>query len=164
MALYDILPWKRHDTARTGDSVPLLDLQKEFNKLFDAFFEKEHAPFDVTESMGTYVPRMNVEETDDAYTLSAELPGMSENDISVEVSGSRLTVSGEKKEEKNEKKKGTCVYRERHYGRFERTIPLDDDINRDGITAEYKKGILTVILPKTEKANSERKRIAVKAE
>jgi HSP20 family protein len=94
--------------------------------------------------------------------VSAELPGMDDEDIEVSLSRDVLTISGEKKQEKEEK--GRDYYRaERSYGSFRRSIPLPAEVNADKVDAVFSKGVLTITLPKTAKAEG-RKRIIVKAE
>ncbi len=102
---------------------------------------------------------MNIEETKDAYKISVELPGMEKDDIDIEVKDNVLTISGEKKEER-ESEEGTFYRRERRFGKFSRSINLPNDINIDDISAEYKNGVLMLTLPKTEEAKP--KKITVK--
>lgn len=165
MAFYDLLPWRRQHPShmQEDEHMPLRELQREFNTLFDTFFSTRRSPYGDESASGTYMPQINITEEDAAYTLTAELPGMTEKDISVDVEGNHLVIRGEKKEENTQKKKGRYVYQERRYGRFERYIPLRDEIARDEIAATYAKGVLTVRLPKTaDAARTPAKRIPVK--
>ena len=96
-----------------------------------------------------YTPAMDVTETDTAYTLRVETPGMEKGDIKIEFENGVLTVSGEKKIEKEEK--GEKVHRiERRYGSFCRSLRLTE-VDGDKITAGYKDGVLEINVPKTEK-------------
>jgi HSP20 family protein len=96
-------------------------------------------------------PRVDVYETDSEITIDLELPGLEKKDIKVEVKNNFLTISGERKrEEKKEKAESHSV--ERHYGRFERTFGLPDTVAVDKVSAEFKNGVLSVTMPKTEKA------------
>ncbi|MCD6307452.1 MAG: Hsp20/alpha crystallin family protein [Candidatus Latescibacteria bacterium] len=99
----------------------------------------------------TWSPRVDVHETEKEIYVDVELPGLEKKDIAVEVKDNSLTVSGERKYERNTKD-SKCYTSERHYGRFERTFGLSDSVNADEISAKFKNGILTLTLPKTEKA------------
>jgi len=99
----------------------------------------------------TWVPRTDIHETDKEVYLDIEVPGLSKDDIKVEVKNNVLTVSGERKlDRKTDTPDGSRV--ERHYGRFERTFSLPDTVVEDKIAAAYTDGVLTLTLPKTEKA------------
>jgi HSP20 family protein len=107
-------------------------------------------------------PAMDIVETDKAYEITAELPGMSESDVQVVASGGGLTIKGEKKEEKEEKKKDYYLS-ERRYGSFERRLQIPEGADADKIEATFKKGVLTVTLPKKSEAQKPEKKIEVKA-
>jgi HSP20 family protein len=104
---------------------------------------------------------MDIDEDDKAYTLSAELPGMDEKDVSVSVKGGTLVIEGEKRQEKEEQSKDRYLS-ERSYGAFKRSIALPDDVDAAKVDAAFAKGVLTVTLPKNAAAQSARK-IDVKA-
>lgn len=104
-------------------------------------------------SVGFFVPNMDVKEVPGAYMVTADLPGMKKEDIHVELQGRSLVVSGERKIEVNVEKEG--YYRqESNYGNFLRTINLPEDAKIQGITSEYKDGVLTIKIPKTESAKA----------
>lgn len=104
-------------------------------------------------------PMVDVYEDKDKITVKAELPGMQKEDINVSVEGNTLTISGERKHEEEHKEKET--YRaERYFGRFQRNITLTQQVDANTIQANYKDGVLTVTLPKSEEAR--RKQIQVK--
>jgi len=107
-------------------------------------------------------PAVDVSETDKAYEINAELPGMDEKNIEVNVANGGLTIKGEKKDEKEEKKKDYYVS-ERRYGSFERYFTLPDSVDADKIGATFKNGVLKVTLPKTAEAQKPAKKIDVKA-
>jgi HSP20 family protein len=141
---------------------PFALLRQEVNSLFDNFFRGfEIEPF--MGRLGAFSPSVDVKESDNEIKVSAELPGMHDKDIDVSLTKDSLTIKGEKKEEKEDK--GKDYYRmERSYGSFSRTIPLPAEIDTDKVKAEFKKGVLTVTLPKTPRAIKETKKISVKAE
>ncbi len=105
-------------------------------------------------------PAVDVSETDDAIMVAAELPGLSEKDFSVELSGNRLLLKGEKKGSREEKREGR-YYSEMSYGSFYRAIPLPAEIDANRVEANYKHGVLHVTLPKTEAAKSRRVSVRV---
>jgi HSP20 family protein len=101
-------------------------------------------------------PRIELDETDKAVTVSAELPGLSEKDVQVEIANGILSIRGEKKSEHDNGGR----YSERYYGSFERRIPLDG-VQEDKAEANFRNGVLTVSLPKTEQASQNVKRITI---
>lgn len=130
-------------------------LRREMNELMDQFFGNDNLP----EWGAWFAPRCNVAETDTAFEISVDLPGMKPDDFSVELKEGQLWISGERRQETEEK--GKTYHRvERQYGRFQRVIPLPAAVNPDKIEAEYKDGVLRITLPKDESAQP--KRIPVK--
>lgn len=128
-----------------------------FDRMLEDFFSSDTRFFG--EPVTSLMPLMNIEETKDAYRISIEVPGMEKDDIDIEVKDNVLTISGEKKEEVKSED-STFYRRERRFGKFSRSISLPNDINVDGIDAEYKNGVLMLTLPKTEEAKP--KKITVK--
>lgn len=141
---------------------PFHEFRQEVDRLMENFF----GGFD-TRHFGrrsdAFVPQVDVVDTDKEIKVSAELPGLDEKDIEVSLTREGLTIRGEKKEEKEER--GKDYYRsERSYGSFTRTIPLPVEIDAEKVAASFKKGVLTVKLPKTKQAISETKKVAIKTE
>jgi HSP20 family protein len=108
------------------------------------------------------MPAVDVTETEKGYKVVAELPGMDEKNIEVKIANGMLTIKGEKQEEKEEEKQDYYV-RERSFGSFERTFPVLDGVDLEKVDASFKKGVLTVTLPKTAEAQKAEKKISVKA-
>jgi HSP20 family protein len=163
MAKKTIVPVQKEGLpARREDWTPFALLRQDMNSLFDNFFRGfEPEPFEPR--LGAFSPRVDIAETDREIKVTAELPGMDDKDIDVALTRDMLTIKGEKKEEKEEK--GKNYYRmERSYGSFSRSIPLPSEIDTNKVKADFKKGILTVTLPKTPQAIKETKKIQVKAE
>jgi HSP20 family protein len=106
-------------------------------------------------------PAVDITEDDTAYKVTAELPGMSEKEIEVVVSGDRLTLKGEKRAEKEQEDKNFYLS-ERSYGSFQRSFHVPDGVDRDKIDADFSKGVLTITMPKTAKAVGQKKTIEVK--
>ena len=108
------------------------------------------------------MPAIDVAENGKTYKITAELPGMEPGDVNVSVNGDTLTIKGEKRQEKEEKEENYYMS-ERSFGSFERSFSLPAGVDRDKITSELAKGVLTVTLPKTKEAQQQAKKIEVKA-
>jgi HSP20 family protein len=166
MQIKDLIPWNRRgsEVARQDEGVhPILGLQREMNRMFDTFWGRFDRPFGMLDpAFGGGMPRADVVETDKAVEVSVELPGMDEKDIDVSLSDDVLTIKGEKKAEREEKKEG-CVLSERSFGSVYRTIPLPAGVDSAKAKAEFKKGVLNVTLPKRPEARAKAKKIKVGA-
>ncbi|HET6489676.1 MAG TPA: Hsp20/alpha crystallin family protein [Syntrophales bacterium] len=150
--------------ARREEEYPLFSLQRDMNRLFDDFFRGfDLKPLRMAdERWAGFNPRMDLEETEKEYRITAELPGMEEKDVEVFLTGNSITLKGEKKEEKEEKGKN-YYHTERSYGSFHRTVPLPDGIDLKKVDAEFKNGVLMVKLPKTVEAKTKSKKVPVKS-
>ncbi|MEW6717878.1 MAG: Hsp20/alpha crystallin family protein [Chloroflexota bacterium] len=172
MEIKDLIPWKHEEgklPVRREFEDPFLALRREMNRLFEDFFTSPFnrsfrlSPFfaERERSFGDFLPNIEVSETDKEIKVSAELPGMEIEDIDISLTHNTLTISGEKKAEKEEK--GKQYYRlERSYGSFHRSIPLPRGVDEDKVTATFKRGVLTINMPKTKEAQEQVKRIEVK--
>jgi len=163
MAFKDIIHFGNKSLPVKREEVdPFALLRRRMDDMFEGFLHGfDLRPFEPRS--GVFSPSIDVVENDREISISAELPGMEEKDIDVSLSTDSLTIKGEKKEEKEDKRKG--YYRmERSYGSFSRVIPLPVEIEQDKVKATFEKGVLTVTLPKTEKAIKETKKIVVKSE
>lgn len=154
MELKSLVPWRKHKAPQAGD--PFGQLRHEMDELFERFLEKRDLPWPDT----TFSPAVDVNETDDAIEVSAELPGIDESELDLSLHDDRLVIKGEKRDE-SEKKEEDRKYVERSYGMFERTIPLPAGIDRDKVTAAFKKGVLKVNLPKTAEAKQASRKISI---
>jgi len=139
----------------------------DMDRVFDRFTNGFNLPsfprfFDLPSTTPYAAPAIDVAETDAAFTVTAELPGMDEKDVDVSVSGDLLTLKGEKRQEKEEKNKNYYLS-ERSYGAFQRSFTLPTGIDRDKIAADFTKGVLKITLPKTSEAQKQQKKIEVKA-
>lgn len=110
---------------------------------------------------GLAAPAADLKETDRAYELSVELPGLSREDVEVKVERDAIRIAGHKAEAREEARADYRVS-ERRYGQFERSFPIPPDVRRDAISASCKDGVLKVVLPKTEAAQSEARRIEIR--
>ena len=163
MNIKNLIPFgKKNIAVNREEENPFLLMQREMNRLFDTFSGTWGLGSSPTLD-SSFSPRMDMTEDSKAFTVTAEMPGMSEKDIDLAISGDTLTIRGEKKEEK-ENKGRNYYYSERSYGTFSRTIPLPVQVDVDRVTANFKKGVLTVTLPKTAGLADITKKISVKTE
>lgn len=143
---------------------PFESLHREIDRLFEDFgrgvwrspFRRPAFEFSVAS------PAVDIVEKDTAYEITADLPGLDEKNVEVQVANGNLTIKGEKTEEKQEKKKDYYL-QERHFGSFERSFGVPEGVDADKIEASFKKGVLTVTLPKKAEAQKPAKKIDVKA-
>ena len=159
MNLKSLLPIGRDRGVARNDN-PFISLQREIDRLFDDFT----SGFPTLPAFGNgkteMLPNMDVSETDKEIEITAELPGLEEKDVQINVADNLLTIRGEKKAEKEETDKNYRLI-ERSYGSFERTLQLPDGVNADAIKATIAKGVLKVTVPKS--APAQVKKIDVKA-
>jgi HSP20 family protein len=152
---------------------PLETLRREMDRLFEDFdrdfwrFPFRRSVFDIEpfsrrELKWGAAPAVDVVEKENAYEITAELPGMDEKNIEVKLTDGGLTIKGKKQEEKEEKKKDYYLH-ERHFGSFERCFAVPENVDADKIEASFKKGVLTLKLPKKPEAVKPEKKIEVKA-
>ena len=147
--MFDLIPWEK--------SGSLAKLRKEMDDLWGRFFgEAGFQPF----GEAGWAPLLDVKETKENVVVKAEIPGLSAKEIEVNVTGDILTIQGQKKQEKEEKGE-TFHLVERRYGSFSRSVRLASEVDPKNIKAAYKDGILTITLPKTEKAKEKQVKINV---
>jgi len=165
MNMRDLIPWGRSSPApsayRDSEQNPFLALHREVNRLFDNVFRSFDAPipaFSRLSSWSSGWPNVEISENDKEVRVTAEVPGLEEKDIDVTLDDGVLTLRGEKRSETEDKDR---QFSERFYGRFERRIPLGVEIEEDKAAADFRNGVLTVTLPKTARAQSKAKRIAI---
>lgn len=143
----------------------------DLDRLFDAFSRGMMAspfsrpamnwePFGAPAKAGGMTPDMDVTETDKEIRITAELPGLADKDVEVEMSGDRLTIKGEKKEEQEKDEKDYHLS-ERRFGSFRRSMRLPDTVDPAKVSAEMKNGVLTVTLPKANGAAAKPRKVAI---
>jgi len=133
-------------------------IQGEINRLFNSFFD---TPVGAGEGAGRrWLPAMDLVEADDRYVLRADLPGLSEDDVKIEVEDNVLTVSGERKAEHEQRGEGYHRL-ERSYGAFSRALTLPDGVDPEAVQAAFDKGVLEVRIPKPEQKQPRRVAINV---
>jgi HSP20 family protein len=166
MALNEMMPF-RHGKGlvrRREWESPIQALHDEMNDLFDNFFGSAAIePFVKLRASAAFVPSVNVSEDEKEIMVTAELPGMEQKDIELNIANDTLTIQGEKKAENEQK--GKNFYRiERSYGSFQRVIPLTAEVEEDKVAATFKNGVLKITLPKTAKAKEKGKKIEVRGQ
>jgi HSP20 family protein len=136
-------------------------IQNEMNRLFNTFFESPSpAGHASAQTMRRWVPAMDLVETEDAFVLRADLPGLSEGDVNIELEDNVLTVSGERKAEHEERKEG--YYRvERASGSFSRSLTLPEGVDPEAVSANFDRGVLEVRIPKPEERKPRKVAISV---
>lgn len=159
MNVRDLIPWGRQTSSNqapisTGDTrlTPFLGLRREIDRLFD---DMVRAPSLVPSPAGGLVgwPSLELAEGEREVRITAEVPGLSENDVDLTVRDGVLSIRGEKKSASEDKDRG---YSERWYGRFERHIALPPGTEEDKADASFHDGVLTVTFPRSEGASGRR--------
>jgi HSP20 family protein len=145
----------RWDPVREIDT-----LQGEMNRLFSTFFDTPTGRGGNGTTARRWIPAMDLTETEEHFVLKADLPGVPESDVNIEVENNVLTISGERKAEHEEKHEG--YYRlERSMGSFSRSLTLPEGIDAGAVTATYDNGVLEVRIPKPVQARPQKVQIAV---
>lgn len=152
----NLIPWRNKSVARTDGGSSITRLRSDVDQLFEQFFRDPWGS--MLRGLGEG-PLVDVAESDDAVTVSAELPGVDPKEIDIDVSGNVLTIRGEKKQEHEEKDRN-YHFVERSFGRFQRSIQLPASVDPDKVDAVCKNGTLTITLNK--KPDAQRKRIEIK--
>ncbi len=147
--------------AVAGD--PFYRLQHEMNRLFDDAFGGSGLPaaFRPGED-GARFPKLDVHESDAAIDIEAELPGVNEDDLDVQITDNLLTIRGEKKFERKDEKDGEYKLMERSYGSFSRSMSLPFSVNPDAVEATFRDGVLKLTLPKPSDAVERARKISIK--
>ena len=154
MSMRDLIPWSRQNETspyRAQELSPIFSLRREMDRLFDDMFRTPGLGFGGSPMSW---PTLEVSDGEREVKVTAEVPGMGEQDVELLVRDGVLTIRGEKKSESGDKERG---YSERWYGRFERRVALPSGVDEEGATASFRDGVLTVTLPKTGEAESVRR-------
>src|SRR5919202_4819150 len=129
-------------------------LQNEMNRLFNTVFDTP-TPGGNGGAMRRWVPAMDLAETEDHFVLRADLPGLGQDDVKIELEDNTLTISGERKSEHEDKGEG--FYRvERAFGSFSRSLTLPQGVDPEAVTASFDRGVLEVSIPKPEQRKPKR--------
>lgn len=149
---------------------PLQQFHQDIDRLFEQTFRgfgqnaamlTAWPPSRLSDAPVLLKPTLDLAVTDQAYTLTVEIPGVDEKDVKLEIVNDTLTIRGEKRQESEEKEKN--YYRmERSYGSFQRVLCLPEDVDQDAVKASFAKGILTITLPRKAVPKSDVKHIEIK--
>ena len=138
----------------------LQTMQNEMNRLFNTFFDAPSPGNGGQTTLRRWIPAMDVVETDDHFVLRADLPGLNESDVNIELEDNVLTISGERKVEHEQRNEG--YYRvERASGAFVRSLTLPEGVDAQGIQANFDSGVLEVRIPKPEQQKPRKVQISV---
>jgi HSP20 family protein len=161
MAMRDLIPWNKSPevSLRSENNLhPFLALHQEMNRMFeDVFRSFDLAPRGWRASDSVPWPSIDIDDMEKEIRITVELPGLDEKDIEIQIADGVLSISGEKRSEREDRDRR---FSERVYGRFERRIPVRD-VEEGSVSASFKNGLLSVILPKSEKARQSARRIAI---
>jgi len=152
MAMRDLIPWRRQENTapalfRDEERSPFGHFRREMDRLFDDFFRAPLSGGFAFQNASPGWPSLEVKESDDQVTVTAELPGLSEKDVELTVHDGVLTLRGEKRSEHQDKDRG---WSERYYGRFERSVALPDGADDAKCEADFRDGVLTVRMPRSQ--------------
>lgn len=148
---------------RRAELHPLRSLEQEMERFFNGWLSDRSWPFKsdwLAPTEGSFVPSIDLKENESDYVLTAELPGMSKDDVEVNLANNVVTLSGERREEKETKEKSTFL-KESFYGSFKRCVELPGEVKADDVKAELKDGVLTLTFPKADPETGGSRRIAV---
>ena len=138
----------------------LQTVQNEMNRLFGTFFDTTPPGNGRRASLRSWIPAMDVSESDNEYVLKADLPGLTEGDVNVELDDNVLRISGERKSEHEQRKNGYHRV-ERAFGRFSRSLRLPEGVSAEGIQATFDNGVLEVHIQKPEQHKPQKVSISV---
>jgi HSP20 family protein len=159
----NLVPWGRSRGVASREPEDVFtQLHREMNSLFDNAWRGFGVPAVAGDSSVSQLqPTTDIAETDKEYEVTVELPGIDEKDVEVTLSNGVLSIKGEKKFEREEKKKDYYLS-ERSFGSFQRSIRVPDGIDPEKVSAAFNKGVLTLKLPKLPEVQASTKKIAVK--
>jgi len=161
MTLKDMVSGKKKgEMESTRREFPLYGIQRDINRIFDDFFKEFNIGF---YEENRFAPKIDMTETEKEIVVRAEIPGVNEKEIDISLTQDMLTIKGEKKLEKEEKNEN-YYHLERSYGKFQRSVHLPVRVNENQVKAEYKNGILKIVLPKSGETKPNTKKIEVKTD
>jgi HSP20 family protein len=138
----------------------LNSIQNEMNRLFNTFFDQPSPTGRGSAPSKRWIPAMDLVETAEQYVLRADLPGLSDDDVNVQLEDNVLTISGERNLQHEQQEEG--YYRiERGFGSFSRSLTLPDGVDPDGVQADFHRGVLEIRIPKPEQKKPRQVQIAL---
>jgi HSP20 family protein len=158
--MFHLIPWRRRTTQPMPMRVPT-GFHRDFDELVERFFNEDRPVFRDLFRDG-FSPAIDVEQTEDAVIVKAEIPGVDPKDLDVNFADGVLTIKGEKSDKREQKDKNYHRI-ERTFGSFSRSLALPCEIDQENIKADYKEGVLSLNLPKTEDSKKSSVKIDVEA-
>jgi HSP20 family protein len=155
-------PFGRKSEVAVGDNDPFTALRREMDRLFESFGRDLGWPAGDNRSVAM-TPSIDVSETESELKIEADLPGVDEKDVDVVITDNVLTIKGEKKGEREEKKKDFHLV-ERSYGSFSRSLTLPFAVDPNKAKATFKNGVLSITLPKPPEVKAKAKKVAISAQ
>ncbi len=146
---------------RNPVTTPQTSFQGAMDRFFDDWFRRDSDEYGLFAAQG-FMPKVDVAERDKEWLVTAEMPGMGEKDIEIQLEGDRLVIKGERKEDKEEEKPN-YYHRESRYGAFRREVLLPGEVIPDKVKAKFDQGVLRITLPKTPESRMHTRKIAVEA-
>jgi HSP20 family protein len=158
-----LIPWRNKSQAPVrAESTPLATLRNEIDRLFESVLRDPFGALDwAFQGSRGWMPSVDVAESDDEFTVRAEIPGIDPKELEVNITGSQLVLAGEKKES-SEKKAKDFYQSESRYGSFRRAIPLPPSVDPEKVDADYANGVLTIRLKKAQTTPPKKVEIKVK--
>ncbi len=132
------------------------DLQGDINRLFSTSLRRGQSG-----NAGDFLPHLEIREDENSFILHLDAPGLERKDLDISVTGNMITIKGERKAEERKKEKG-YFYSERRYGSFQRSLELPTEVDAEKIEANYKDGVLEVVVPKSERSKPKQIKVDVK--
>lgn len=162
MALRSLMPFSRGSSLAPQNRIPdpFVSFRQEFDRLFDDFFTGTGLARTAGQEVAL-MPSIDISETDNSLQVKADLPGVDESDIDVQLNGDILSIRGEKKSDHEQKEENYHLV-ERSYGSFSRSIRLPFTVDQDKVDATFDKGVLTITMPKPAEAQQQTKKISIK--
>jgi HSP20 family protein len=145
-----------NEMTRLPENRSLWGVFDDFDNLFDDFWRPVSAGRRGVSNGGAFTPALDVTETDEAYRVRADLPGVKKDDLDISIQDGVLTINAETRYEDEKKESGRLIRQERRYGKFVRSMRLGDAVDVDNVKADYKDGVLELVLPKAEQARPRR--------
>ena len=166
MANRDLSPWSAGRGLAPYGRDPFSSFRREMDRLFDDFFTPAEARSFAAGDGGAssaLSPSIDLHETEQAYEVTAELPGLEQKDVELTLRENALVLSGEKRQDRQEGEGGRR-WSERSFGRFERLIALPEEVDADKVEAKFRNGVLKITLPKNPKAKDKTRKIEIRPE
>lgn len=165
MSMLDLVPWRRDGNRLTSGMAEdvLIPLHQRIDRVFADFFGSDAPPFPGAQWDRGFWPSMDVSETEQQFEITAELPGLDEDDLEITFTDGVLTIKGEKRLEAEDQERPRSSYRlERSYGAFRRSLQLPPEADAEQASASFDRGVLRVTIAKKEASGPASRKIELK--